>query len=266
MTSGANEQLRVGKFKGRTYQDVFNSEKNYVTWALGLPGPSGEMLKFQTYCKQASGMGADTRVGAQPDAMVQPAASSWQLPFGQQPQQPQQRPNINTQGSNGSFPGTINQQNFANQSQNNLNQSFGRPGSQASGFSNNRPSSGGFSHPGTNTPGAFAGGGFGQQQGQQQAGFGQQGFGGPAQFGGAPFGNAAACSSSSTQFGGGGFGTQFGAGGGQFGASTGSGHQFGGGQFAAGGAPAPNSQFGFSQQPPQQQMPSIVSQPWANRG
>lgn len=46
------EILQAGKFKGRTYEDVYKNEKFYTNWVKSLENPTGDLFKFKQYVLQ----------------------------------------------------------------------------------------------------------------------------------------------------------------------------------------------------------------------
>ena len=44
-----NDKLTIGKHKGRTYFEVYQNDKPYVSWVKSLDDPKFELAKFKTF-------------------------------------------------------------------------------------------------------------------------------------------------------------------------------------------------------------------------
>ena len=49
--SGGGETFPFGKQKGKTFAEVFEADKGYVSWVFGQTNPSGPLAAFKSYCE-----------------------------------------------------------------------------------------------------------------------------------------------------------------------------------------------------------------------
>jgi len=52
-----------GKYRGQTFQGVFDKDRGYVTWVQKLENTTGQMLAFQEYCKGRAGSASMSGMG-----------------------------------------------------------------------------------------------------------------------------------------------------------------------------------------------------------
>ncbi|CAD7939055.1 unnamed protein product [Amoebophrya sp. A25] len=193
MTSGDSE-LRIGKHKGKKYSEVFDTQQDYVRWAMKIEEPSGAMLDFVNYCKERKGGGGGGAAAANAPGNNNYAAPSQassggyggQAPGGQYQGAPGNNPAYGGArpggfGGNMTFGGASASQASSTQMSTGFGGGFGGSGGGSNIMMNN-----------------FGGGGFGQFGGptsmgvlQPWASGGAGGVNTTGNFGGATAGNAA---------------------------------------------------------------------------
>ena len=53
---GGNRRLKFRKHKGKTFAQVYNTQKYYVMWVMGLEAPTWQMLDLQRYFAAREGI------------------------------------------------------------------------------------------------------------------------------------------------------------------------------------------------------------------
>ncbi|CAD2095838.1 DNA helicase, putative [Plasmodium vinckei lentum] len=54
------ETFNFGKYKGKTFEEVFEKHKSYVTWVKNLENPTGSLIEFKNYVLRREEQGGDS--------------------------------------------------------------------------------------------------------------------------------------------------------------------------------------------------------------